>query len=80
MKPWKVGLFALAVGVVSAAITDAKQERDSAYPQTRMWNIADTSVYVVDTAGVCLYIWNSYEKGGIAAVPKTQLPKGAGCQ
>ncbi len=44
------------------------------------------TVRVVDTAGVCLYIldsdapsWES-TRSQMVAVPKTQLPKGAGCQ
>jgi hypothetical protein len=54
---------------------------------------ATGAVVVFDTAGVCLYVVTSRIdgvspfKGGsegqihtIAAVPKTQLPKGAGCQ
>jgi hypothetical protein len=77
----------------------AAQEHDAAYPQTRTWLAADfktwdsiygdtrkTQVFVIDTAGVCLYVlqadapqWDGV-RGGIAAVPKTQLPKGAGCQ
>ena len=55
------------------------------YPKTRVWTITaerpydiDMTVQVIDTAGVCLYI--TYDQGAIAAVPKTQLPVGRGCQ
>jgi hypothetical protein len=43
-------------------------------------------IRVVDTAGVCLYILESeqgsfeHQRTQLVAVPKTQLPKGAGCQ
>jgi hypothetical protein len=52
-----------------------------------MWKLADdvngASVAVIDTEGVCLYIVRTFSSdggAGIAAVPKTQLPKGTGCQ
>jgi len=94
VKRWQAVLFALGASIVSAAITDAKQEHDATYPQTRIWKMADdighgADLSVVDTAGVCLYVTrqDSYAGAGgthialaIAAVPKTQLPKGAGCQ
>lgn len=40
-------------------------------------------VDVIDTEGVCLYVGRTYaatKAPTITAVPKTQLPKGAGCQ
>lgn len=47
-------------------------------------SVPGTIVNVVDTAGVCLYISrpisNDWNGPTIAAVPKTQLPKGTGCQ
>jgi hypothetical protein len=68
-------LAGLFVGLVSA------QEIGPSYPPTKAWSIADTGVEVIDTAGVCLYIYHDYNNGGaITSVPKTQLPKGAGCQ
>ena len=108
MKRCKTVLFALAVGIVSAAVTDAMQPEsykagdcignrcfdgkmwtdknapkgETAAPQPhimRSWLIVD-GVTVIDTSGVCLYVYSDYNRGGIAAVPKTQLPKGAGCQ
>jgi hypothetical protein len=57
--------------------------------ETRMWKIADNvngaRVAVIDTEGVCLYVVTGevYAQGtvpAVAAVPKTQLPKGTGCQ
>lgn len=94
MKRWQLFLvvFWLAF-VVSALITDrvmARQEHDQSYPQTRAWQVAHlerqewsengTRIDVVDTAGVCLYIARWVKGVEITAVPKTQLPKGAGCQ
>lgn len=47
--------------------------------QTRVWKIAHTdTIWVIDTTGVCLY-WAS-GNGSLVAVPKTQLPKGSGCE
>jgi hypothetical protein len=94
MKLWKAVVFALGVGVVSAAITDAKQEHDASYPKTRSWQVAElghgdndwypwTRIDVIDTAGVCLYVSRTNASDGgstIVAVPKTQLLKGVGCQ
>jgi hypothetical protein len=43
-------------------------------------------IRIVDTAGVCLYILEAeqssfvHQRTQFVAVPKTQLPKGAGCQ
>lgn len=66
------------------------QEKDPSYPRTHIWSMHPVAnVTVIDTAGVCLYIvpqslGGLYGGGGsintIAAVAKTQLPKGAGCQ
>lgn len=46
---------------------------------TRWWKVDDT-VRIIDTSGVCLYVYAWGYTGGIAAVPKTQLPPGTGCQ
>lgn len=84
-KRWTiaVAIFALCYAATFVAIKlSAAQEKDSSYPPTRTWHMAlgsgwDTpSIEVVETAGVCLYL----SREGIAAVPRTQLPKGAGCQ
>jgi hypothetical protein len=82
--------------IVSAAVSVARaamQERQDDYPQTRTWVALDQGqtssplyrplrVRVIDTAGVCLYVAQGYANDDVAisAVPKTQLPKGAGCQ
>jgi hypothetical protein len=81
---WTVSLAIWALCLIAAfaaaiVITlHAAQEKDPSYPRTRTWSVAEThgNVYIVETAGVCLYL-TSY---AVAAVPKTQLPKGAGCQ
>lgn len=45
-----------------------------------MW-VSSARIDVVDTAGVCLYVIRSgSHQPSIMAVPKSQLPKGAGCQ
>lgn len=59
------------------------QERDASYPKTRSWR-AVGNILVVDMAGVCLYrVEETFGTNGfaaIAAVPKTALPPGTGCQ
>ena len=45
--------------------------------QVRSWQIGNVGVWVVETKGVCLY---SSRAGGLAAVPKTALPPGVGCE
>lgn len=47
---------------------------------TLSWELPNSSVTVIDTSGVCLYVFHSYQVGGIAAVSKAALPMGAGCQ
>lgn len=37
-------------------------------------------IYVFDTEGVCVYIARTGTAVALGAVPKTQLPTGAGCQ
>lgn len=82
-------MFTLAMVVVEVA-----QERPER--ETRTWQAltlpeanyhADARVDVIDTQGVCLYVvrtatWgsSSVPAAMFAAVPKTQLPAGAGCQ
>ena len=83
---WRDVLFTVAWGVMWAVIAGGSawllikvdaQEKDPSYPRTRVWRIAETNnLYIVETAGVCIY----WSPDGLAAVPKTQLPKGAGCQ
>lgn len=58
------------------------QERDPA-TQTKWWDIPIggwADVRVVETTGVCLYVYAINGKPSIAAVPKTQLRPGVGCQ
>lgn len=55
---------------------------------TQQWDIRlpskPGSLTVVDTNGVCLYLyrgsWSADAGAAVAAVPKTQLPAGTGCQ
>lgn len=78
-------LVAVAVYIVHA------QER-SAF-QTRQWTVGvityssleNARVDVIETEGVCLYVAVAgidprHRVATLAAVPKTQLPKGTGCQ
>ncbi len=52
------------------------------------YRLRSVQIHVVDTNGVCLYVardTNGYGEGwtpalAMVAVPKTQLPQGAGCQ
>jgi hypothetical protein len=78
-------LFALMGAVISS--TAGAQEKDPSYP--RSWRMKsgpsflDLDVDIIETAGVCLYLVKSggvYGGYTIAAVAKTQLPRGVGCQ
>jgi hypothetical protein len=76
-------LFALMGAVISS--TAGAQEKDPSYP--RSWRMATgvgvPDVDIIETAGVCLYLVRSgghYGGNAIAAVAKTQLPRGVGCQ
>ena len=40
----------------------------------------DSNVKVISTDGVCLYVVKWGYGAGIAAVPKSHLPPGVGCQ
>jgi hypothetical protein len=42
------------------------------------WSGTTRDIRVIDTTGVCLYV--APESDAIYAVPKTQLPAGAGCE
>jgi hypothetical protein len=69
MRQWQVGY--LPPG------EDDKEEAQRRVPATR--------VDVFDTEGVCLYVTRIYMASqdwqvNTVAVPKTQLPKGTGCQ
>ncbi len=74
-------LLSLVINLGIAVVTAQKAERG-----TQQWTIhVDTStfetsseIHVIDTTGVCLYY--VVATVAITAVPKTQLPQGAGCQ
>lgn len=47
------------------------------------WRMNRVYVDVIDTEGVCLYVTrsdNAANQVALAAVPKSQLPPGTGCQ
>jgi hypothetical protein len=77
-----VGALLIAVGIFSHVFAQ-KAERG-----TTQWNVqisdwgGSNAVHIVDTTGVCLYIvsWGNDGSPAIAAIPKVQLPQGAGCQ
>jgi hypothetical protein len=80
------GVFMLAITLYSISVTAQKAERG-----TTQWQIPlDGTTFsgpllrVVDTTGVCLYVMQGGAEYGarvaVAAVPKTQLPAGTGCQ
>lgn len=89
----RVLMIVAALVLAGAAVADALQEKPAR--ATRSWRAyelprgkagAGADVDVVDTEGVCLYVVRG-EQGeygvtpvAIAAVSKTQLPAGAGCQ
>ena len=74
-------LLVLVFMLTAAVIREiSAQERDHAYHQTRSWML-DHEIRVIDTAGVCLYVYAGFRTGtAMVAVPKTQLPSGTGCQ
>jgi hypothetical protein len=87
---FRILIIVAAVVLTAAAALDALQEKPDR--PTRTWRAADVPlvdwraaavlVDVVDTAGVCVYVARGDGHGevAIAAVPKTQLPAGTGCQ
>lgn len=96
MKTWVIafatGLLTLALHSLVAPLVEAQPSSttfghtvEGPIPSsraTRQWVMEydgggfHSYIGVVDTTGVCLYVTFH----GIAAVPKTQLPQGAGCQ
>ncbi len=68
-------LYAFSVWVSAAHAQ--KAERGTQQWMIPATSFTDDTVTVKDTTGVCLYVTSH---GGIAAVPKTQLPQGSGCQ
>jgi hypothetical protein len=85
------GLGMIAGAALWSAGAPARAQESPAH-QTRVWQVAAvknpadwwaTDVYAVDTEGVCLYVARTQSATGqpvLAAVPKTQLPQGVGCQ
>jgi Na+/H+ antiporter NhaC len=87
---WQFARDFMLIVVASVAITwmafgsPFQAHAQKAERGTQQWQIninGWNTITVVDTSGVCLY----YVTGGdgnraIAAVPKTQLPQGTGCQ
>lgn len=72
-------LTLLAVGFSIGSVLAQKAERGA---QSWFLGGTDNNVKIIDTSGVCLYVVLGNYDGApaIAAVPKTQLPQGAGCQ
>lgn len=80
------GLGLWLIGQVHAQPAERAEDR------TKQWTIPITknaygtvSVHVLDTSGVCLYVVRdstgmNENNSAIAAVQKTQLPPGTGCQ
>lgn len=79
----------LAAAIISAGLTHiATVIAQKAERGTMQWNVpindwgGNNALHIVDTSGVCIYIvsWGNDGSPAIAAVPKGQLPVGAGCQ
>ena len=77
--------------MILTALIATSSAQEKPVRETRTWQVVtlpsmgwgtagEVRVDVIDTEGVCLYVSRYGGKSGIAAVPKTQLPKGAGCQ
>jgi hypothetical protein len=85
-----VTVFSVAMAVLSFWKAVHAQAENPALPYrdtyvvhtTKVWKITNTtSVWVVDTTGVCLYIAIDFDTHrGIAAVSKKDLPPGSGCE
>lgn len=76
-----VGTIAVQIIVISLAIHLSAQKAERG---TKTWEMSSgfdrVPMTVIDTSGVCLYVIVTNQGPAIAAVPKTQLPQGAGCQ
>jgi hypothetical protein len=91
LYPLSIGVL---LGLVFLALTAKAQrlERERPAHVTTHWTVhelrggyQESQVDVIDTAGVCLYVVRSKAftrptSPAIAAVPKSQLPPGTGCQ
>jgi hypothetical protein len=81
---WVTGtIFVVAKGPQGEA------ERTVPYHTTQYWRLMNinygdftaAAIDVIDTAGVCIYVAaRSGSSIAITAIPKSQLPRGAGCQ
>lgn len=85
---YAAALILLVWIAVAATVRIVVHGQERPARQTRQWQAATIAydwmtarVDVVDMEGVCLYVViRAGENVAIAAVPKTQLPHGAGCQ
>jgi hypothetical protein len=79
-------VWGIALGVLGTILAMDQTHAQKAERATQQWTLPNVTgwynaeVHVYDTAGVCLYVLVGDARGGIAAVPKTQLPQGTGCQ
>ena len=92
LKGVGLGLAFQALVVATLVIVNVYvKAQEKPVRETRQWEVATLPIVdwkygpvrvdVIDTEGVCLYVTRLAGKSSaIAAVPKTQLPKGAGCQ
>lgn len=59
-------------------------QAERAPSSTKHWILDHDSWFgnteVFDTKSVCIYVFKNFKGGGIAAIPKSQLNIGAGCQ
>lgn len=76
-----LAIYCFADPVINAIFAQAERERPASNP--RQWNVhindayyGFTGVQIIDLDGVCLYV----RPHGIAAVPKSLLAPGVGCQ
>lgn len=87
-RGWWLCMIFVLVWTVGWVIVGERLWAQKAEKGTQQWLIGLDKpyegiavVHVIDTNGVCLYVTAGSSGGSaIAAVPKTQLPAGAGCQ
>lgn len=90
MKPWHAVLFALGSAICAAGFQSMHAQEQVRY-QITQWQLGRLKtdgrygrIDVMDLEGVCLYLTTpvngSGASYGIAAVAKSQLPQGVGCQ
>ena len=74
----------MVIGMVAFMLALLTQHGTAAQSGVRQWHVTTMNIqgyqnqplHVVDTGGVCVYVTH----WGIAAVPKSSLPIGEGCQ